>query len=479
MFTNEDLAQISAHGLTPESVEVQVDKFKSGFPYLNIARAAICGDGIVKIDDAQIERFTEYYNQRLNSLEVVKFVPASGAATRMFKELFEYVTEDKQGNGIATLLDNIEKFAFWAELKEIIKDCNDPKSVVSSIILDGLGYGSKPKALVTFHSYDSECRKAVEEHLVEGAVYAACDGVVKIHFTVSPEHIEGFESVIKERKAIYEERFNVKYDISLSTQKSKTDTVAVNPDNTLFRGDDGKLLFRPAGHGALIENIGEIDADIIFVKTIDNVTIDSLRTDTVTYKKALAGMLLELQAKSFGLIAAIDNNNADIKDVAEFVESQLQIKLPTEYTLTTLRALLDRPIRVCGMVRNEGEPGGGPFWVIGEDNSQSLQIAESSQISPEHISLMSEATHFNPVDLVCGVRNYKGEKFSLADYVDPSTGFISEKSSGGRALRAQELPGLWNGAMAYWNTIFVEVPISTFSPVKVVQDLLRAQHLAQ
>ncbi|MFI3278678.1 MAG: DUF4301 family protein, partial [Rikenellaceae bacterium] len=348
MFTNEDLAQISAHGLTPESVEVQVDKFKSGFPYLNIARAAICGDGIVKIDDAQIERFTEYYNQRLNSLEVVKFVPASGAATRMFKELFEYVTEDKQGNGIATLLDNIEKFAFWAELKEIIKDCNDPKSVVSSIILDGLGYGSKPKALVTFHSYDSECRKAVEEHLVEGAVYAACDGVVKIHFTVSPEHIEGFESVIKERKAIYEERFNVKYDISLSTQKSKTDTVAVNPDNTLFRGDDGKLLFRPAGHGALIENIGEIDADIIFVKTIDNVTIDSLRTDTVTYKKALAGMLLELQAKSFGLIAAIDNNNADIKDVAEFVESQLQIKLPTEYTLTTLRALLDRPIRVCG-----------------------------------------------------------------------------------------------------------------------------------
>ncbi len=476
MFTQSDLQQISKHGLTPEQVELQVENFKKGFPYLSISRAARCGDGIVQLSPDQIDTMVKLYDQSQSGLKVVKFVPASGAATRMFKELFEFVGEGKRGKGIDTLLQNIEKFAFYPELKPLLSADASDKDIVSAIILKGLEYGSKPKALVTFHAYESECRKAVEEHLVEGAMYAACDGVVNIHFTVSPEHLAGFEAVIAERRGLYESRFGVKYEISFSTQKSKTDTVAVTPENELFRTDEGELLFRPAGHGALIENIGEIDADIIFVKTIDNVTTDALRADTLAYKKALGGVLLNLQSQTFELIKSIDSGAAQMSDVAAFIEGSLCQKLPAEYDMATLRTILNRPIRVCGMVRNEGEPGGGPFWVSDEAGGESLQIAESSQISPEQISLMKEATHFNPVDLVCGVRDMEGKKFDLKGYIDPSTGFISSKSSGGRELRAQELPGLWNGAMARWNTIFVEVPITTFSPVKVVQDLLRPQH---
>lgn len=476
MFTNQDLEQIKAHGLTVEGVEKQIDSFKNGFPYLNIARAARVDDGIVAMDDAAIAEAVAHYVAKAKELSVVKFVPASGAATRMFKELFEFVNDDKRGKGIDTLINNIEKFAFWSELKAILPEGAAEKQIVSAIIKEGLEYGSKPKALVSFHNYEDGARKAVEEHLVEGAMYAAADGVARVHFTVSPEHLAGFEALISDKLAKYEAKYGVKYEISYSTQKSSTDTIAVTPDNEPFRTDDGKLLFRPAGHGALIENLGDIDSDLIFVKTIDNVTTDVLRGDTLKYKQALAGMLLDLQGRSFDYIKAIDNGSADLAEVKSFVEQKLMVKLSADSSSADLRAILDRPIRLCGMVRNEGEPGGGPFWVANEDGSQSLQIAESSQISPEQISLMKEATHFNPVDLVCGVRNYKGEKFSFAEYVDPKTGFISEKSSGGRDLRAQELPGLWNGAMAKWNTIFVEVPISTFSPVKVVQDLLRIQH---
>ncbi len=476
MFSNQDLEQISAHGLTVQGAEKQIDSFKSGFPFLNISRAARIGDGIVKMSEEAMAQAAEGYSERAKALKVVKFVPASGAATRMFKELFEFVNDDKRGKGIDTLINNIEKFAFWSELKALLPEGASDKQIVSAIVKEGLEYGSKPKALVSFHGYETGARKAVEEHLVEGALYAAADGVARIHFTVSPEHLAGFEALISEKLAQYEAKFGVKYEISFSTQKSSTDTIAVNPDNTPFRTDDGKLLFRPAGHGALIENIGEIEADVIFVKTIDNVTTDALRGDTLKYKQALAGLLLDLQSRCFDYIKAIDGGSADLKEVAKFVESELMTKVSGEATAATLRAILDRPIRLCGMVRNEGEPGGGPFWALNEDGSESLQIAESSQISPEQIALMKEATHFNPVDLVCGVGRVDGSKFDLSEFVDPATGFISEKSSGGRDLRAQELPGLWNGAMAKWNTIFVEVPISTFTPVKVVQDLLRTQH---
>ena len=476
MFTEQDLKQIAAHGLTLEAVERQIENFRKGFPSLQVVSAASPSDGIVVLTTEQAAQYAAQYEGRDASVTVAKFVPASGAATRMFKELFEFVNEDKRGKGIDTLLQNIEKFAFYPELKQVVEDFADEKAVVSAIIKQGLGYGSLPKGLVTFHAYENGARKAVEEHLVEGALYGAANGVVRLHFTVSPEHEDAFRALLAERTAKYEALFGVKYDISFSQQKSSTDTIAVNPDNTPFRTDSGELLFRPAGHGALLENLNDIDASIIFVKNIDNVTTDALRADTVLYKKALAGLLLELQSETFAQLAALKSGAADLAAVADFVQSKLCVKLPENYDAALLEKLLSRPIRVCGMVRNEGEPGGGPFWVANADGTQTLQIAESSQIAAEDMHLMKDATHFNPVDLVCGVYAADGTKYNLLDYTDPATGFISSKSSGGRDLRAQELPGLWNGAMADWNTIFVDVPISTFSPVKVVQDLLRPQH---
>ena len=476
MFNEKDLEQIRHHGLTLEQVEQQIENFRRGFPSLGVVSAASPEDGVVVLSKEECERAAALYDARKDSLSVVKFVPASGAATRMFKELFEFVNEDKRGKGIDVLLQHIENFAFYPELKEVVADFSDEKAVVSAIVGKGLEYGAKPKGLVTFHAYADGARKPVEEHLVEAALYGSANGVARLHFTVSPEHEEAFRALLASKVAHYEQKYGVHYDITFSQQRPSTDTIAVNPDNTPFRTDAGELLFRPAGHGALLSNLNDIDADIIFVKNIDNVTTDALRADTVLYKKALAGLLLELQEQAFTHLNALREGKADLLEVADFVENRLCVKLPNDVDVTLLEHLLDRPIRLCGMVRNEGEPGGGPFWVENADGTQTLQIAESSQISAEDMHLMKSATHFNPVDLVCGVRRADGTKFDLSQYTDPATGFISSKSSGGRDLRAQELPGLWNGAMADWSTIFVDVPISTFSPVKVVQDLLRPQH---
>lgn len=464
------------HGLTPAALETQLKNFREGFPFLPVTRAASCGDGIRVLDAAGIEQAAARYDRAKESLRVVKFVPASGAATRMFKDLFEFVREGRRTAVVGELLANRRRFAFWPELRTIIGDDADELRTVENIVAEGLRYGETPKGLVSFHRYGDEVRKAVEEHLVEGAQYAAAGGEVKIHFTVSPEHLTRFEALLAEKIPGYESRFEVKYRISFSVQDPSTDTLAVNPDCTPFRRADGRLLFRPAGHGALIGNLGKIDADIVFVKNIDNVTTDARRGDTVLYKKALAGVLLALQERIFEYLMALEVPGAELEPIAAFIENELCVKLPKDYGTALLRQVLDRPIRVCGMVRNEGEPGGGPCWVAGADGLETLQIAESNQIAPEKRELMRLATHFNPVDLVCSFRTSKGGRFDLQEFVDPATGFISRKSDGGRELLAQELPGLWNGAMARWNTVFVEVPITTFSPVKVVTDLLRPEH---
>ncbi|WP_195272982.1 DUF4301 family protein [Alistipes putredinis] len=476
MFTKEDFVQMEEHGLTPAALETQLKNFREGFPFLPVTRAASCGDGIRVLDVAGIEQAAARYDRAKESLRVVKFVPASGAATRMFKDLFEFVREGRRTAVVGELLANRRRFAFWPELRTIIGDDADELRTVENIVAEGLRYGETPKGLVSFHRYGDEVRKAVEEHLVEGAQYAAAGGEVKIHFTVSPEHLTRFEALLAEKIPGYESRFGVKYRISFSVQDPSTDTLAVNPDCTPFRRADGRLLFRPAGHGALIGNLGKIDADIVFVKNIDNVTTDARRSDTVLYKKALAGVLLALQERIFEYLMALEVPGAELEPIAAFIENELCVKLPKDYGTALLRQVLDRPIRVCGMVRNEGEPGGGPFWVAGADGLETLQIAESNQIAPEKRELMRSATHFNPVDLVCSFRTSKGGRFDLREFVDPATGFISRKSDGGRELLAQELPGLWNGAMARWNTVFVEVPITTFSPVKVVTDLLRPEH---
>lgn len=452
------------HGLTPAALETQLKNFREGFPFLPVTRAASCGDGIRVLDAAGIEQAAARYDRAKESLRVVKFVPASGAATRMFKDLFEFVREGRRTAVVGELLANRRRFAFWPELRTIIGDDADELRTVENIVAEGLRYGETQKGLVSFHRYGDEVRKAVEEHLVEGAQYAAAGGEVKIHFTVSPEHLTRFEALLAEKIPGYESRFGVKYRISFSVQDPSTDTLAVNPDCTPFRRADGRLLFRPAGHGALIGNLGKIDADIVFVKNIDNVTTDARRGDTVLYKKALAGVLLALQERIFEYLMALEVPGAELEPIAAFIENELCVKLPKDYGTALLRQVLDRPIRVCGMVRNEGEPGGGPFWVTGADGLETLQIAESNQIAPEKRELMRLATHFNPVDLVCSFRTSKGGRFDLQEFVDPATGFISRKSDGGRELLAQELPGLWNGAMARWNTVFVEVPITTFRP---------------
>lgn len=460
-------------------------RFREGFPYLDICRAAVAGDGILRADGAAAERYGAVYRELRPQRKVVKFVPASGAATRMFKALFEFLNDGVRSREVDELLAGLDRFAFAERLAEFTGGSRDPRTVVSNILTEGLGYGTLPKALILFHRYPDRNRTAFEEHLAEGALYAAGAGSeVCIHFTVSAEHREQFERLAAETVPFYEARFGVKYRIGYSCQKPSTDTLAVNPDDTPLRDGQGRLLFRPAGHGALIENLNEIDADLVFIKTVDNVAPDRLKSDTVIYKEMLAGLLLDLQRQAFGYLRRLDaGERVSAEEMASFVSGRLCRRLPASFAalepqrqVGLLRELLDRPIRVCGMVKNEGEPGGGPFWVREADGGESLQIAESSQIAPQQKGLMTAATHFNPVDLVCGVRDYLGRKFDLTRYVDPQTGFISSKSQQGRPLKALELPGLWNGAMARWNTVFVEVPISTFSPVKVVGDLLRPQH---
>lgn len=476
-FSDNDLQQIKSHGLTVDEINQQLTDFERGFPFADIVKPAIASDGIVIVDDDKYQTIAREYDNYAKSHKIVKFVPASGAATRMFKDLFDFMNNNVENQTTLTVVNNIEKFAFWDELKKYLPTIFTATDVVKNLLSDcGLNYGNQPKGLILFHEYNDEVRTAVAEHLVEGAQYAKSGDDVYIHFTVSPEHKIGFQNLLNRVLPIYESRYGVKYNISMSEQKKSTDTIAVNMDNTPFRNDDGSLLFRPSGHGALIENLNDIDADLIFIKNIDNVTIDELRADTIKYKKILAGVLISVQQKIFQFIRDIDTGTANLRQIHEFINNELNVKLQNTLSDMEYRKILNRPIRVCGMVKNVGAPGGGPFWVRDNNFNISLQIVESSQIAPKDKDIMNKSEYFNPVDLVCATKDYNGKKFDLTQYVDKNTGFISEKSKNGKSLRAMERPGLWNGAMADWNTIFVAVPVSTFTPVKVVSDLLNPSH---
>ena len=477
-FSTPDTEQIKTHGLTPEIVAQQLADFVCGFPYANITRPATVGNGIIELSDIDITRYAEKYTAAQATKKIVKFVPASGAATRMFRDLFEFLNTGTMNDVTRRVLDNLDKFAFWDDLRQFLPDTPTDRDKIACMLTNaGLDYGNLPKGLIAFHKYDTYSRTALEEHLVEGAQYAAANGTVHIHFTVSPEHLAGFRALLARAVPEYSARYGVKYDITMSNQSTSTDTIAVNPDNTPFRTDDGRLLFRPAGHGALIENLNNIDADIVFIKNIDNVTTDELRGDTIKYKHVLAGLLLSLQARAFEYL----NNFVayDLNEIRTFIKNDLCVRTSDDAPAEMLRQILNRPIRVCGMIKNIGAPGGGPFWVRDEHGTESLQIVESSQIAPDARDIMNASSHFNPVDLVCGTRDVHGKPFDLTAFVDHKAGFISEKSYGGHALRAMERPGLWNGAMAHWNTVFVAVPASTFTPVKVVTDLLSSLHGAK
>lgn len=504
MLSQEDLKQISLRGITEEQVEHQLDEIKQGFPFLKIEAAASIGKGIMSPTENEMNKYLSTWDTYLTGChKIVKFVPASGAASRMFKNLYSFLDADYDKPTTEfekEFFENIKKFAFKKELCNACKtndgkcvtclmDNGEYKKIVENLLEEkGLNYGHLPKGLLLFHSYEEGPRTPMEEHLVEAAMYAQSEGQANVHFTVSHEHLELFKKKVAEKIDMYAEKFGVKYNISFSEQKANTDTIAANPDNTPFRNEDGSLLFRPGGHGALIENLNDIDADVIFIKNIDNIVPDRLKGETVKYKKLLAGILVDLQTRAFNYLKLLDTGNythAQLEEIIRFLQRDLccrrnDIKeLEDAELVIYLHNKLNRPMRVCGMVKNVGEPGGGPFLCYNQDGTISPQILESSQIdksNEKYVQMFKEGTHFNPVDLVCATKDYKGNTFHLPDYVDRSTGFISSKSKNGRDLKALELPGLWNGAMSDWNTVFVEVPIETFNPVKTVNDLLREQH---
>jgi len=503
MFTKADLKQFEEKNISLNQIEAQIENFRNGFPYVHLIGAATPDNGIRVLDDEKTALLTAAFEEAGPKYSITKMVPASGAASRMFKSLYSYMEDDQAevDMEVTQFQDKITDFAFYPALtKALSEDEYDIEQLLSDgdyrIIIrylltgTGLDYASLPKGLLFFHNYPDGPRTPLEEHMAEGLEYSTDQNkTVHLHFTVSPEHKERFIA----RAKVTEEKFissgNIRFDISWSEQKPSTDTIAVDIQNQPFRNADGSILFRPGGHGALIENLNDLNTDIAFIKNIDNVVPDRLKQPTYTYKKVLGGLLIEMMEKSFHILSRIESGNMDgtaVEEAITFAEEELNIHFPEGMNYFSLEdkrgIILDKlncPIRICGMVKNEGEPGGGPFWVKDQYGNTSLQVVESSQINMDddnQRNIVGQATHFNPVDLVCSLKDYRGEKFDLPGFIDPQTGFISTKSKDGKELKAQELPGLWNGAMARWITIFVEVPIETFNPVKTVNDLLRLQH---
>ena len=492
--------QLAAKGIHPAELEARLKRFQTGFPAVKLLRPATPGDGILRLDEKTIENYITYYDQHQNDYHIAKFVPASGAASRMFSALFTFVETGKETEEIRRFFDRIQDFAFYSELQKHCERAhlsltgNIPVSDRQKIIRillssQGMNYGNLPKALLLFHRYSGhkgdEYRTALEEHIIEGIYYADNEGKVHLHFTVSQEHLPAFEKHIREVKESYEKKNNIQLSIELSTQRTSTDQPVVDENKKPLLSAEGTLVFNPGGHGALIENVNSLESEIVFIKNIDNVR--KKKFATVRYKKLLGGLLIKLQRQIQSYLTAIRLREAvSVEELFDFMSRQLQIVIPEAIYEADRKTQLDfafkrlnRPLRIAGMVKNEGEPGGGPFWVEEEEGSHSLQIIEKAQINredPGQVAIMQQSTHFNPVDLVCYIKDFQGNKFDLMKFRKEDMGFISKKNKWGKEVWIQELPGLWNGAMGDWISVFVEVPLETFSPVKTVLDLLRKEH---
>lgn len=507
-LTEEDIEELSKKGISKEKVQHQIDIFKEGIPFVRLDRTAKIGDGLLKFTKEEEKKLIQKFEGSSPGLELLKFVPASGAASRMFKSLFNFLdTYDSSDESLEKYLGRTENneiktfFEQWKSLpfyeiiqnrisgKEVSLDEGKYLFVKEMLSENGLNFGFYPKGLLPFHKYQDYVATAFEEHLKEASLYAESYHKAKLHFTISPQHDEMFTKEYAIASKRVSKETGTTFEVAYSFQKPSTDTIAVDMENIPFRNSDGSLLFRPGGHGALIENLNEQEADIIFIKNIDNVVTSRSLPAIANSKKVLAGRLLLIQESVFNYARLLEGHEVNIAlldEIKEFLETQLNVRFSGSFDVFTLaeqilvlQDKMNRPIRICGMVKNEGEPGGGPFWVKDSSGHSSLQIIESAQIDLENgqqSSILKSSTHFNPVDLVCGVRNHHGDKYDLHQYVDDKLGFITEKTQEGRALKALELPGLWNGAMAFWNTVFVEVPVSTFNPVKTVNDLLRPSH---
>jgi hypothetical protein len=516
-LTADDIRQITERGMKPSEVERQLQNFRDGFPPMALTEAATTRQGIHKITPKRIEELSALYEDFAKNHKVVKFVPASGAASRMFKHLLEFrakyrgtpedqllLLKDKGPDSVYYFFEHLPDFAFFSKLLDALEmrgldydtimEESRYEKILNTLLTDkGLNYGNLPKALIPFHSYGNQSRTALIEHLFEGAHYARSGmNNCHVHFTTLPDHLDLMDQHFKEFREELEARLKVRFHLEYSIQDPSTDVIAVDMENNPVRDDKGELVFRPGGHGALLKNLGSIKADLIIIKNIDNICHDRCKPDTYLYKKVLAGKLIELQDQIFAFLSGLDNPTPPSMKVIEtmwtFLEHKLHVMPPAgsekwkkEERIEYLRKKFNRPIRVCGMVENEGEPGGGPFWAANPDGTISLQIVESSQVNhgdPRQESIFQSSTHFNPVDIVCSIRDYRGGTFKLKDFMNPKTGFISQKSLDSKTIKAQELPGLWNGSMADWITVFIEVPLSTFNPVKIINDLLRTEHLA-
>ncbi len=513
-FSDADIAQIREKGLSPRIVRAQISRYTRGYPYQELEGPARAGTSIKTFSNDRIRHLVKKYSERAPQIRTVKFIPASGAATRMFGHLYQLLDElqncpdqeailsNKEHTAGRRFFQNLKSFAFADDLNKALKRAGKDldemiqngnyKVILEYLLSDkGLDYGRLPKALVKFHRYDDHSRTPLEEHMVEGASYARTGyNKVYLHFTVPQDHLERFKNRIDKLQPKYEDYFGVEYEIRFSTQNPATDIIAVDYDNKPVRTSDGHLLFRPGGHGALIENLDNIYGHLIFIKNIDNVVPDHLRDTTNIYKRALGGYLLEIQEQVFSWLTTLDRDPAKVQPEAirQLLYEHLGYHIPDamfmsmrrEQQLEFLYNKLNRPIRVCGMVKNTGEPGGGPYSVLHDNGCVSLQIVEKNQIDTkkeDQRNYLEVSTHFNPVDLVCSTHNHKGEPFDLKSFTDPETGIITHKTYNGKPIKAQERPGLWNGAMANWNTAFVEVPLDTFNPVKNINDLMRKEHL--
>ncbi len=507
-FTEQDLDLLSRKGISPEKAREQIETFREGIPFVRLSKAAVVGEGILRLSGEQQEQLRKHYQQHKDQLQIRKFTPASGAASRMFKALFSFLNKYSPGQEpleaylgrpsqkeVRVFYEGLSRFPFYEQIAQGLKGNPDTPGAgfyafVSEMLTEkGKNFGFYPKGLLPFHRYGSHTATPFAEHLREGAAYARSGDSSSLHFTISPQHRELFAKAEEAVAADISRETGCDFQISYSYQKEATDTLAVTPDNEPFRDESGQLLFRPGGHGALLENLDEQDVDLLFVKNIDNVVPRRSLAEIAAWKEVLAGYLLRVQAKAFSFARMLEDGTVDhdlLKRVHAFLETGLNVRFPDafpgyslEEQIAVLRDKLARPIRVCGMVRNEGDPGGGPFWITDAMGNESLQIVESAQVDLENEhqrEVFERATHFNPVDLVCGVRDAFGRKYDLRKFVNRKQGFITGKTFEGRELKALELPGLWNGGMAYWNTVFVEVPGSTFNPVKTVNDLLKPAH---
>lgn len=499
LFTSQDLRQIKALGLMPADVHKQMEIYRRGSTYLKLIRPCTPNDGIQSCGAARKNHLIKLYDSEAPRFKILKFVPASGAASRMFAAWFTAAEQGSFGDAgrDRSFFADLNKMPFFSMLQKdararrLLKQKN-VKAVLNHILLsDGLHFGWLPKALIPFHAYQGgKVRTALEEHLEEAASFITDNrGICRLHLTISTEHTKAVKALLKSIVPQYEKRCHVRFKIDLSVQSPATNIVAADEQNSPFRDDDGHLVFRPGGHGALLKNLQELNADLIFIKNIDNIAPDSMQKKILPYKKMLGGLALQLRQAVFTMLRHLETDQLSVRElqvITDLCRSEFYMsfpggfaKLPKTQKKQYLFSRLNRPLRICGMVRNEGEPGGGPFWVLENDKSQTLQIVEAAHVDycqTTQKEIWSQASYFNPVEMVCCTKNYLGEKFDLTGYVNQDAYLISLKTEKGRRLQAQEMPGLWNGGMAYWNTVFVELPLAVFNPVKTVYDLLRPRH---